>query len=125
MVNRLLQIALGLPALAFIALGFVWWVVPDVAGKQLGMDLLTGAGLSTQIADLASFFLTLGICMLMGLATGRRLWLYPAVMLLGIAIIGRIIAWLLHGADLTIGMIGVEVVVIALLLAASRTMKRA
>lgn len=123
--NRLLQIAVGLPALAFVVLGAAWWAVPDFAGKQLGMNLLSGAGLSTQIADLASFFLTLGICMLMGLATGRRLWLYPAVMLLGIAIIGRLIAWLLHGADLTIGMIGVELVVIALLLAASRTMKRA
>ncbi len=123
--NRLLQIAMGLPALAFVVLGAAWWVVPDFAGKQLGMELLSGAGLSTQIADLASFFLTLGICMLMGLATGRRVWLYPAVLLLSIAIIGRLIAWLFHGADLTLAMIAVEVIVITLLVAASRTMKRA
>lgn len=123
--NRLLQIAVALPALAFVLLGLAWWLVPGFAGRQLGMDLLSGAGLSTQIADLASFFLTLGTCMLMGLVTGRRVWFFPAILLLAFAIAGRVIAWLFHGAELTAGMIAVEVIFIALLLATSRTLQRA
>jgi uncharacterized membrane protein len=54
-----------------------------------------------------------------------KLMAFLAALLLILAIIGRLIAWLFHGADLTIAIIAVEVVVIALLLAASRTMKRA
>lgn len=123
--NRVLQIACALPALAFVILGFAWWAVPEFAGKQLGMELLSGAGLSSQIADLASFFLTLGACILAGLLTSRRVWFYPAILLLGLATIGRLVAWLVHGADLTVGMIAVELVVIALLFGTSRTMDRA
>ncbi len=58
------------------------------------MALLDGRGLSTQLADLASFFLTLGGCILAGLITGNRLWFYPAVSLLGVAAFGRVLAWL-------------------------------
>jgi hypothetical protein len=121
---RLLRIAVGLPGLAFVFNGVAWWVAPEFAGEQLGMPLLGGAGLSTQIADLASFFLTLGTCMLTGLMTGRGVWFFPAILLLGFAIFGRLVAWLFHGADLTVEMIAVEAIVIALLLATSRAMER-
>lgn len=123
--NRFLQIALAVPAVTFVFVGLAWWAVPDFAGEQLGMDLLAGAGLSTQIADLASFFLTLGVCMLVGVATSRRVWFYPPILLLGFAMAGRFIAWLFHGADLTAEMIVVEGIVIVLLFVASRSIARA
>ena len=122
--NYLLQAAIWLPALAFIFVGLCWWIAPDFIGSQFRMELLEGAGLSTQIADLASFFLTLGCCMLIGLLSRNTVWFIPAILLLGFAILGRLIAWLFHGADLTLDMIFVEVVVIALLLFASRSIKQ-
>lgn len=115
-----LKIAAAIPALAFILLGLSWWVAPVFAAEQLGMDLLGGVGLTSQIADLASFFLTAGACVLIGVATRRALWFYPAIMLLAIAMVGRLIAWLVHGGALTLDMMAVEATVIAILLLASR-----
>ncbi|GGD02437.1 hypothetical protein [Aquisalinus flavus] len=121
----LLRVVIGLPALAFIFLGLSWWMVPEFASFQLRMELLQGSGRTTQIADLASFFLTIGSCMLIGLLTRRPVWFFPAILLLGFAVLGRCIAWGFHGADLTLDMIIVELVVIALLLVASRSLNRA
>lgn len=120
--GNILKIAAGVPALAFVLLGFAWWVAPSFAAAQLGMTLLTGAGLGSQIADLASFFFTAGLCIVIGLATGRAHWLLPAVMLLAIAMVGRVLAWVFHGADLTLDMMAVEAVVIAILLLNVRQM---
>ena len=113
--SLLMRVAIGLPALAFIFVGFAWWISPEFIGSLFRMELLKGAGLSTQIADLASFFLTLGCCMLVGLLSRSPIWFLPAILLLSFAILGRLIAWLSHGADLTLDMIFVEVVVVLLL----------
>lgn len=113
--SAVLKIMTGVPALFFVCVGLSWWIAPQFAATLLGMELLSGLGLSTQIADLAAFFLTLGGAILIGIASGNRVWLYPPIMLLGFAIVGRLIAWLFHGADFAIGMIVVEGVVIAVL----------
>lgn len=123
--SLLLQAAIGLPALGFVCVGLSWWFAPDFAGSLLRMELLERAGLSTQIADLASFFLTLGCYILVGLRSRSFVWFLPAILLLSFAIMGRLIAWLFHGADLTLDMIVVEVVVISLLLFASWSINRA
>ena len=96
------------PALGFVLIGLLWLVAPGFASAQLGMSLLSGAGLSTQIGDFASFFLTLGGCIRIGWATGNPVWFCPSIMLLGFAAGGRIIAWLFHDAALTVPMILVE-----------------
>ncbi|MEL6362521.1 MAG: hypothetical protein AAFR21_15695 [Pseudomonadota bacterium] len=118
------KIAAGIPALLLVLLGFAWWVAPDFVTAQLGMTLQRGAGLSTQIGDLASFFITLGACVLIALMSGNRLWFYPAIMLLAFAIVGRWIAWLFHGAELTVGIIAVETALVGLLLLVSASFKQ-
>ncbi|MEO0696710.1 MAG: hypothetical protein AAFY84_11480 [Pseudomonadota bacterium] len=118
------KIAAGIPALLLVLLGFAWWVAPDFVTAQLGMTLQRGAGLSTQIGDLASFFITLGACVLIALMSGNRLWFYPAIMLLTFAIVGRWIAWLFHGAELTVGIIAVETALVGLLLLVSASFKQ-
>lgn len=107
-----------------MSIGVGWWVAPGFVGAQLGMTLLSGAGLSTQIGDLASFFLTLGACILIGLATGKRVWLYPPIILLGLAIAGRVIAWLFHDAELLIEAIAVEAGATVLLLFAAKELAK-
>ncbi|MEO1732671.1 MAG: hypothetical protein AAFR45_03440 [Pseudomonadota bacterium] len=117
--NTSWKVAAGLPGLVFVAMGLLWLVAPGFVSGQLRMELLSGDGLSTQIGDLASFFLVMGACILIGLNTGNRVWLYPSIMLLGLAAIGRTISWLFHGAALAIDMIVVEVVVATILIIVS------
>ena len=75
------------------------------------------------LVRLYSFFLTLGICILAAVVTGRRTWYYPPILLLSLAAIGRLVAWLVHDAVLA-PQIWVEVVIVTLLLVASRRLPR-
>lgn len=120
--NAALKIAAAFVGVSFVMVGLTWWSAPGFAGGQMGMELLSGAGLSTQIADLAAFFITLGVVILIGLASGNQAWLYSGVMLLALALVGRVISWGFHGADLTIGMIATEAAVIIILLLVVRTL---
>ena len=120
MINTILKVLVALPAVLFIFTGVRWLVGPSDVAATLGLGLSEGLGRSTLIGDLAGFFLTLGSCMLIALITKRRAWYYPPIMLLGIAALGRIIAWLIHDASLAGPQIMVELVVAGILLAASR-----
>ena len=120
MVNTILKVLVALPAVLFIFTGVRWLVGPSDVAATLGLGLSEGLGRSSLIGDMAGFFLTLGSCMLIALITQRRIWYYPPMMLLGIAALGRIIAWLIHDASLAGPQIVVELVVAGILLAASR-----
>lgn len=109
-----------IPAILFVVTGIRWLVAPAEVAPSFGLTLSEGIGLSSQVGDLASFFITLGSCMLIALITELRSWYYPPVMLLAIAAIGRTIAWLLHDATLAVSQIMVEVTVALILLLASR-----
>ena len=109
-----------IPAILFVVTGIRWLVAPAEVAPSFGLTLSEGIGLSSQVGDLASFFITLGSCMLIALITELRSWYYPPMMLLAIAAIGRTIAWLLHDATLAVSQIMVEVTVALILLLASR-----
>ena len=121
--NRVLSVLVVLPGILFVVTGVRWLVDPAASATQLGMALDHGLGLSSQVGDLSSFFLTLGICMLTAVVSGRRIWYYPPILLLSLAAAGRLVAWLLHDAALA-PQIGVEVVIAILLLVASRRLPR-
>ena len=119
--NKVLRVVVALPAILFMVMGIRWVVAPAGMAPELGMPLLEGAGLSTQIGDLGGFFVALSCYILIGIITQKRSWLYAAALLLGLTAVFRVLAWLLHGASFAGESIGVEVVVTALLLfAASR-----
>lgn len=113
--RAVLKIFLVLPAILFIVSGLRWWVDPSGAAAQLGMPLLDGVGLSSQIGDLAAFFLVLGLFVLTGVVTAERRWFYAPVALLVLAAVSRLLAWVIHDASLAVALIAVEVVVAALL----------
>jgi hypothetical protein len=119
--NRILRVLVALPGIFFVVMGLRWLVDPAGAAGDMDMELLDGIGRSTQIGDLATFFLALGMMILVGLITSQRRWFHvPALMLLGAAIF-RVLAWLLHDAALAGQLIALELVVACLLLfAASR-----
>ena len=118
--KAILKVIVALPAVLFIVMGVRWLVDPGGIAPELGLALGDGIGRSSQVGDFAAFFLTVGLCILLGLVSGRRTWFYPPIMLLLLAAIGRTLAWALHDAAFAGSMIAFEILVAALLLAASR-----
>jgi hypothetical protein len=114
-INKILRVVTVLPGILFVVIGVGWIIDPASAAAGVGMPLLEGVGRSTQIGDLGAFFLTMGLLILVGVTTLKRVWFYPPMMLLGLAATFRIIAWLVHGAALAASMIAVEVIVTTLL----------
>ena len=115
MINKILRVVTVLPGILFVVIGVGWIIDPASAAAGVGMPLLEGVARSTQIGDLGAFFLTMGLLILVGVTTLKRVWFYPPMMLLGLAATLRIIAWLVHGAALAGSMIAVEVIVTTLL----------
>ena len=121
--NRILQLLVLLPAILFVVMGVRWLVDPAGVAPDFGLVLGEGLGLSSQVGDMSGYFLTLGICMLAALVSGRRIWYYPPMLLLLLTAVGRVIAWLLHDAALA-PQIAVEIVVAVILLVAARRLAR-
>ena len=114
--DRFLNILTYAIGLLFLFNGLMWLTSPADIASTLGMPLLTGHGLSTQIGDLASFFLVVGIFSLLGAYTKKTYWFYAPAALVGFAALSRIIAYLAHGAALSTDKIIVEVVVMSIIL---------
>ncbi len=74
------------------------------------MPLLEGAALSTQLGDMISFFLCTGVFIFIGAFRAIPQWLYAGAALFIVAAMARTLAWLVHGAELSIEPIAVEVV---------------
>ena len=118
--NRILKILVLLPAVLFLVTGLRWLVAPTGVASSFGLTLDQGVGLSSQVGDMSAFFLTLSSCLLIALISGRRSWYYPAIMLLSLTAIGRIVAWLVHDAALALDLIAPEIIVSIILLIAAR-----
>ena len=78
--DRFLNILTYAIGLLFVFNGLMWLTSPADIASTLGMPLLTGHGLSTQIGDLASFFLVVGIFSLLGAYTKKTYWLYAFIL---------------------------------------------
>ncbi len=65
--NKVLKLLVLLPAILFLVTGIRWLVAPAGIAPNFGLTLADGIGLSSQIGDMAGFFLTLGSCMLIAL----------------------------------------------------------
>ena len=118
--NVALRAIVLLCGVLFIVTGLRWLLAPAGVAPEFGLVLSTGVGLSSQIGDMSAFFLTLGVCILMGLTTQRTIWYYPPIILLSLTAVGRILAWLIHDAALATDLIAPEVIVALILLIASR-----
>ena len=114
------RILVLLPGVLFLVTGLRWLLAPAAVAPEFGLMLGSGIGLSSQIGDMSAFFLTLAVCILMGLTTQRSIWYYPPIILLSLTATDRILAWLLHDAALATALIVPEVVVALILFLASR-----
>ena len=117
--KALFRVLVALPAILFVVTGLRWAVDPTGAATGLGMTLMEGVGLSSQIGDLAAFFLGMGIMMLIALISAKRSWFQAPALLLTLTAVFRLLAWLVHDAALALDMIIVELVVATVLILAS------
>ncbi|MEP0201827.1 MAG: hypothetical protein ABJ084_08200 [Halioglobus sp.] len=124
MARKLLKGLAALPALLMLVMGVNWIVDPASAAQGLGMTYLEGEGRSTQIGDMTSFFIGVGVMALLGLWTENRTWLYSASLLLGGTAVFRTLAWLVHDASFATASIAVEVISVLLFLAAARQLQQ-
>ena len=122
MVAKLLRLLTLLTGLLFTLTGVQWWVMPDAVAPQFGLTLDTGLGLSSQIGDMSAFFLLLGFCAFMALVSRRGVWYTPAIVLLVLTAIGRIIAWVVHGAAFATDQIALELLVAVIYWLAARSL---
>ena len=109
--KNVLRIVDGLIGILFFLNGLQWIISPANVAASLGMPLLEGVGLSTQIGDLGSFFITVGAMTLIGAITTTRHWFYAPSMLLLVAALYRTLSTILYGAPFVMSAILVEVVV--------------
>ena len=109
--NNVLRIVAGVVGILFFLNGLQWIISPANVAASLGMPLLEGVGLSTQIGDLGSFFITVGAMTLIGAITTTRHWFYAPSMLLLVAALYRTLSTILYGAPFVMSAILVEVVV--------------
>ena len=109
--KNVLRIVAGLVGILFFLNGLQWIISPANVAESSGMPLLEGVGLSTQIGDLGSFFITVGAMTLIGAITTTRHWFYAPSMLLLVAALYRTLSTILYGAPFVMSAILVEVVV--------------
>jgi len=109
--KNVLRIVAGLVGILFFLNGLQWIISPANVAASLGMPLLEGVGLSTQIGDLGSFFITVGAMTLIGAITTTGHWFYAPSMLLLVAALYRTLSTILYGAPFVMSAIIVEVVV--------------
>ena len=109
--KNVLRVIAGLVGALFFLNGLQWIISPANVADSLGMPLLEGVGLSTQIGDLGSFFITVGAMTLIGAITTTRHWFYAPSMLLLVAALYRTLSTILYGAPFVMSAILVEVVV--------------
>ena len=120
MINTAMRLLVLLFGILFLVTGLRWLLAPAGIAPDFGLALGSGIGLSSQVGDMSAFFLTLGVCILMGLTTQRSVWYYPPIILLSLTAVGRVLAWLIHDAALATQLIAPEVIVSLVLLFASR-----
>ncbi|MFT5444639.1 MAG: hypothetical protein ACI8W3_003696 [Myxococcota bacterium] len=118
MAFRVLSVLVGV---AMFATGVNWHIDPAGAAGELSMTLLAGMGASTQIGDMSAFFLALGVMIGLGQRHGQTTWLNAAALLVGMAAIGRTLAFLMGNAPLGTGFIVPELVMAFILAMAAWT----
>jgi len=106
--KNVLRVIAGLAGTLFFLNGLQWIINPASIAESLGMPLLQGVGLSTQIGDLGSFFITVGAMTLIGAITTSRHWFYAPSMLLLVAALYRTLSTVLYDAPFVISAIVVE-----------------
>jgi len=117
------RILVSLAALTFLAVGLEFWVAPEQAAQQFGIEAIRGVGMINVRADLGGLFIGLGVLCAAGAWTKRRAGLIAATVVLAAVVVGRCVGWLVDGrVEIGARELGIELVGLAALIALSRSL---
>lgn len=115
---------LGLVALLMLAIALRVWTQPLIFAATLGLGADGPLGVASLRADLGGFFGAGGLFALLAALRSDRRWLAPALILLGLALTGRVISLIASGGGVQqIPPMVVESVLIAILFLGWRLMR--
>jgi len=77
--------------------------------ENFGMVLSSGLGLSSQIGDLGSYFVSSALMIFYGIYTNNTHWFYPPILIMLLTALFRTLSTLLHDAPFAADMIGSEI----------------
>ena len=122
--NRVARIVVCLPGAMLLANAFGWIINPTLAAERLGMPILEGLALSTQIGNSGALFLSSAIMIFIGAWTQKTTWLIAAAIAMGATMLMRMIAYAAHEAELASQFITVELLIVAVLVAVAWYLNR-
>lgn len=123
MVRTLTRGLIGLVGLLALLLASRFWTSPADIGAAMGLSADGPAGLGTLRADMAGFFGASGVMFLLAAIRSDARWLRPVLLLLAIALTGRVINLLVTGGgQVLIPPMVIEAVLIAVTLLGMRVL---
>jgi hypothetical protein len=125
MLDKIIKIIAGLFGALLLVSGIRWVVDPQGAAGSIGMEVLDGMARSSQLGDLAAFFVTAGGFALLGVLLRKGVLLYTSAALVGFAAVFRSLAWLVNDAPFATNLIVPELVMCAVFLLARQRIDKA
>jgi len=126
MLNIICRILLALIGAGALLIAAQAWMQPDHLAGQIGFMLVGDLGHSSFRADIGGFFAASGIFMLLAAVRGERQFVLPPLVLLGLALAGRLATAAQTGfITAYVQPITIEVVTLVVLLLAWTQFRRA
>jgi hypothetical protein len=116
MKGKFIKFLVLVPGLLMLNNAVMFVISPAGVAGDLGMPLLEGIGLSTQLADLGAFFTFSALLIFYGVLNSKGEYLRINALLLGLAAILRVTAWGVNGAAFATELIVAEIVLVIWLL---------
>jgi hypothetical protein len=110
--NNVIKIIAAVPGIPMLVNALMFILQPKTVTADLGMPLLEGVGLSTQLADLGAFFTFSALLIFYGVLKSNGEYLRIVALLLGLTAILRAVAWVVNDAALASTLIGGEILLV-------------
>ena len=110
--NNVIKIIAAVPGIPMLVNALMFILQPKTVTADLGMPLLEGVGLSTQLADLGAFFTFSALLIFYGVLKSNGEYLRIVALLLGLTAILRAVAWVVNDAALASTLIGAEILLV-------------
>lgn len=123
--RQVLRAAIGLAGVLGVLVAARLWLAPAETASQLGLGPTGPLGLATLRADMGGFFAAGGVLALIAAVRGRGDLLVPPLLLIGLALAGRVFTIVVNGysADMAPS-IAIEAGLVMLLCAGWRVLDR-
>jgi hypothetical protein len=117
-----LRILVGITGILLAFLGLRWMFAPYGIAAEQSITLGDVVALNTARGDLGGALVAAGVLCAIGLRTGQGLWLQAVAVIVGSIAVGRVVGMVSDGLAMSsLVPFAVEVVMVAVLLAAART----